>query len=323
MAGTKKTGRSRVGNSSELQRGLSNRYNLSSGTKSRKNSSVSSSSTIINPQIDYLIDWDRVESEAMSRTCQSSHCAICHEYYHLHAQDQTHKDQCILSCSHIFHRHCLSAFENYVKDEHRFCPLCRKENYLKRLTTIGSSCRNIQAVIVIQAFLRACKARCLFRQRLGSYYSTNSSNDDLLENRKEKFYMKQLKGLGHKLLRKLSSNIIAVDKVSASIEQTLELSRGIIQSLNDSKTTASAVDWNIIMKVAFERRKNVGDDQALPTCAICMSVFDKKKQVSLLSCSHMFCAKCIDALEHFTAHHATPSCPVCRMPGYEKLKVVL
>jgi hypothetical protein len=197
------------------------------------------------------------------------------------------------------------------------------EKYKKRLTTIGSKCRKTQAVIVLQAFLRAWKARYLFRQSLGSYYSSNSSNDTMLETRREKFYMKELEGLGNKLLRKLSSNTIAVDKVSASIEQTLELSRGIIQSLNDRKTLPSAVDWRIIMKTAFERRHEVEGDQVLPTCAICMSAFEKKKEVCLLSCSHMFCAKCIDALERFTAHHATPSCPVCRMPGYEKLKVLL
>jgi hypothetical protein len=278
---TRKKGRSCVGNSSKLQESLSNRYNLSFGTKQKKVPSVSSLLSIaINPQIDH-VDWTRVEFEAESRTCQSSHCAICHEYYRLHGQDSANMDQWILSCSHIFHTTCLSAFENYVKDDHRFCPLCREEKYEKRLTTIGSKCRKTQAVIVLQAFLRAWKARYLFRQSLGSYYSSNSSNDTMLETRREKFYMKELEGLGNKLLRKLSSNTIAVDKVSASIEQTLELSRGIIQSLNDRKTLPSAVDWRIIMKTAFERRHEVEGDQVLPTCAICMSAFEKKKEVCL------------------------------------------
>jgi len=145
----------------------------------------------------------------------------------------------------------------------------------------------------------------------------------MLCRRRELFYMKELEGLGNKLLRKINSNTASVDMVSASIEESLELSRDIRRSLNNRKTAVSkTTDWDIIMKTAFDRRNDVGNDEAAP-CAICMSGLERKKQVSLLSCSHMFCTSCIDAFERFTAHHATPSCPVCRMPDYEKLDVLL
>ena len=96
------------------------------------------------------------------------------------------------------------------------------------------------------------------------------------------------------------------------------------QVFRTGKQTAvsKATDWDIMMKTAFDKRNDVRNDEAAP-CAICMSGLERKKQVSLLSCSHMFCTSCIDAFERFTAHHATPSCPVCRMPDYEKLDVLL
>jgi len=55
-----------------------------------------------------------------------------------------------------------------------------------------------------------------------------------------------------------------------------------------------------------------------------MSGLERKKQGSLLSYFHVFCTYCIDAFERFSAYHATPSCPVCRMPpDYEKLDALL
>ena len=273
-----------VGTSSaNLQRNLSKKYNLSvSRTCSqKKNHSVSSSS--INH---HLVDWDKAENEAISRTTQSSLCAICHDYYRPNQQDQ-----CILSCSHVFHVACLSAFEKYVKFESRFCPLCRKEKYMKRPTVIGGFCRITQAAIILQTFLRALKARQVLRQRLGSLYGrsvcTNISNDEMLCRRRELFYMKELEGLGNKLLRKINSNTASVDMVSASIEESLELSRDIRRSLNNRKTAVSkTTDWDIIMKTAFDRRNDVGNDEAAAPCAICMSGLDRKKEVSQ-SCSEL------------------------------------
>ena len=309
--------------SAKLQRNLSKKYNLSF---SRTNTGQKNHSMLLSSINHQLVDWDKAENEAISRTNQSSLCAICHEYYCPNEQQQQ-QDQCILSCSHVFHSACLSAFEKYVKFESRFCPLCRKENYTKRPTVIGGLCRITQAAIILQTFLRAMKARQVLRQRLASLYGrnvcTNISNDDMLCKRREQFYMKELEGLGNMLLRKINSNTTSVNMVSASIEESLELSRDIRRSLNDRKTAVSkATDWDIIMKTAFDRRNDVGNDETAP-CAICMSALERKKRVSLLSCSHMFCTSCIDAFERFTAHHATPSCPVCRMPDYEKLGILL
>jgi len=85
-----------------------------------------------------------------------------------------------------------------------------------------------QSTIILQTFPRVLKARQVLQERLGSLYGrsvcTSISNDEMLCRRREQFYMKKLEGLGNKLLRKINSNTTSVDMVSASIEESLELS---------------------------------------------------------------------------------------------------
>jgi len=60
--------------------------------------------------------------------------------------------------------------------------------------------------------------------------------------------------------------------------------------LSDMKTKQTAVskatDWDIMMKTAFDKRNDVGNDEAAAPCAICMSGLDRKKEVSQ-SCSEL------------------------------------
>ncbi|CAM9998157.1 unnamed protein product [Choristocarpus tenellus] len=75
-------------------------------------------------------EWRDLETKADARGDNLAPCPICREGFH----DQ---EQVILSCSHIFHRKCLSAFERFLRTSERTCPLCRKADYQKRFTSQG------------------------------------------------------------------------------------------------------------------------------------------------------------------------------------------
>ena len=51
-------------------------------------------------------------------------CAIC---FNLLAQKECN----LLSCSHMFHKHCLDSFETFDTSLSHQCPLCRCEDYGK------------------------------------------------------------------------------------------------------------------------------------------------------------------------------------------------
>ena len=96
---------------------------------------------------------------------------------------------------------------------------------------------------------------------------------------------------------------------------------------SDSKKKSSTVDWNIVMKAAFNRKNGYKEQECI--CPICMTYIQKEKtarkaSAMLLSCSHIFCKGCIEAFEEFNAHRCDVMkvCPVCRS-SYEKLQVVI
>jgi hypothetical protein len=66
-------------------------------------------------------EWDVIEQKLDARSDAS--CPICMSGF-----SQGH--EVLLSCSHIFHRSCLQAFENFMKNE-LTCPICRFVSHVK------------------------------------------------------------------------------------------------------------------------------------------------------------------------------------------------
>lgn len=71
------------------------------------------------------VDWHALMREFHAR--DESECPICMTDL-LWSGDTTKKESSsmILSCSHVFHHACLSAFEDFNIYEVNLCPVCRQ-----------------------------------------------------------------------------------------------------------------------------------------------------------------------------------------------------
>ena len=80
-----------------------------------------------------------------------------------------------------------------------------------------------------------------------------------------------------------------------------------------SQVGPGSVDWPSVLAQGKQR----GED----TCPICIGNLGRRGNggVAWLSCSHAFHTPCIRAFEAFElANKSTPSCPVCRLTGYQR-----
>lgn len=68
--------------------------------------------------------WVEIEEKSKERVDDHKACPICLEGF------KTPNNQVILSCSHVFHKNCLSNFEKYAQV--KMCPLCRRRDYEKK-----------------------------------------------------------------------------------------------------------------------------------------------------------------------------------------------
>ncbi|CAK4722848.1 unnamed protein product [Aphanomyces euteiches] len=96
--------------------------------------------------------WEECEAKAEERGDTAHPCSICREPFGLDAK-------VILSCSHMFHHNCLASFERFLRTNQRVCPLCRKQNYQKRLTKRGERIYRMQCAVKVQACVRRFLAR--------------------------------------------------------------------------------------------------------------------------------------------------------------------
>lgn len=96
-----------------------------------------------------------------------------------------------------------------------------------------------------------------------------------------------------------------MDALFAELDSSLAFSREVMQP--------STVEWDEVERSARER--GMGD------CPVCLGPLASCKEVSLLSCSHVFHERCILSFERFSLT-PLPNCPVCRA-GYTKRSILL
>ncbi|XP_013931435.1 PREDICTED: RING finger protein 32 isoform X2 [Thamnophis sirtalis] len=92
-----------------------------------------------------LDDWEYVKQRSIKQGDSVQPCAICKEEFAL-------QPQVLLSCSHVFHRACLKAFERFSAK--KSCPMCRKTQYQTRVIHDGARLFKIKCATRIQAFWR-------------------------------------------------------------------------------------------------------------------------------------------------------------------------
>ena len=64
------------------------------------------------------LEWTAIECNIRQRSDPESCCPICMDGF-----NQGH--EVLLSCSHMFHRSCLTSFEKFMKNGVLTCPICR------------------------------------------------------------------------------------------------------------------------------------------------------------------------------------------------------
>uniref|UniRef100_A0A8C0AA89 Ring finger protein 32 n=1 Tax=Bos mutus grunniens TaxID=30521 RepID=A0A8C0AA89_BOSMU len=99
-------------------------------------------------------EWDRVKQRSVEQGDSMQPCPICKEEFGLHPQ-------VLLSCSHVFHRACLQAFEKFTNK--KTCPLCRKNQYQTRVIRDGARLFRIKCATRIQASWRGHVVRRWYR----------------------------------------------------------------------------------------------------------------------------------------------------------------
>ncbi|XP_073236816.1 RING finger protein 32-like [Porites lutea] len=249
-------------------------------------------------------EWKEVKEKSNARQDSSQPCVICKEDFGL-------QQQVLLSCSHVFHRTCLEAFEKF--SGRKSCPMCRKEQYQRRIIHEGAREYRVKCTTRIQAAWRGY----LVRQWYKKLRESVPPNDPKL---RKKFYEDKFHSINARLLQSMEARNQSVDELLSEIDQSIAASRHTMRQLDkNAEGFIEGTDWEQVQLQAVQR--------CVTDCPICImpltskGLYKKKNQsrpTVLLSCSHVFHATCLDAFEEFSLDRK-PVCPVCRSHYYKKL----
>ncbi|NXL01485.1 RNF32 protein, partial [Mesembrinibis cayennensis] len=233
-------------------------------------------------------------------------CAICREEFAL-------QPQVLLSCSHIFHKACLKAFEKFTGK--KFCPTCRKEQYQTRVIHNGACLFKIKCAIRIQASWRGY----VVRKWCKNLRKTVPPKDSKL---RKQFFEKKVQQISNRLL---SSYDINLDEFFSELGYSIAASQDVFQQLEGKEILISETDWEKIQMQAFR--------QEIFNCPICITPLSPtvhpaclfsgnsnqvSRQTVLLSCSHLFYHTCLQAFEEFSLGEQH-ICPLCRSYYQKKI----
>ncbi|XP_072110147.1 RING finger protein 32 isoform X1 [Mobula birostris] len=255
-------------------------------------------------------EWQLVKKRSVQQGDSAQPCAICREEFGL-------QQQVLLSCSHVFHRVCLQAFEKF--SGRKSCPMCRKEQYQTRVIHDGARLYRMKCATRIQSHWRGYIVRKWYKQ----LRRTVPPKDKKLRKR---FYEDKLHEINDRLVRSCSINI---DELFSEIDHSVATSRRVLQRFESQYVqTISEEEWEQIQIKASQRE--------IFDCPICITPLDRLSNIScqadgpgrgeksdsivrqavLLSCSHTFHYTCLQAFEDFSEGE-NHICPLCRST-YEK-----
>ncbi|XP_044534561.1 RING finger protein 32 [Gracilinanus agilis] len=251
-------------------------------------------------------EWEKVKERSIKQGDSMHPCSICREEFEL-------QSQVLLSCSHVFHKACLQAFEKFTGK--KTCPLCRKQQYQTRVIHDGARLFKVKCATRIQAYWRGYIVRKWYRK----LRRTKPPQNDKL---RRKFYEEKFTEISNRILASFQTNI---DELFSEIDYCIASNRSILQQYEERcSRKITEEDWERIQVQAFH--------QEISDCSICLtplslsnrlqSVFPEKtdnhhsRETVLLSCSHMFHHNCLLALEEFSLGEIY-TCPLCRS-SYQK-----
>ncbi|XP_067933849.1 RING finger protein 32-like [Watersipora subatra] len=243
-------------------------------------------------------EWAIAKSKAQERHDFSQPCVICKE-------DIGKLCHVILSCSHVFHKNCLQAFERFSGK--KACPMCRKEQYQTRVVYDGADAYKHKSAMRIQACWRGFIVRCWYKK----LRETLPPSDPKL---RQAFYETKLQQITDRMVASLD---LKVNSLLHEVSKNLENSRQIFELFDARQKTISVEAWHHLYKRALSRQES-----DCPICLTSVSEQDERPQV-LTSCSHLFHEVCLRMFETLAdSEMASNSCPVCRSV-YQKQQINL
>ncbi|KAK3597060.1 hypothetical protein CHS0354_022064 [Potamilus streckersoni] len=190
------------------------------------------------------LEWQGIKARSNDRNDSDLPCVICKE-------DFGFQDQVLLSCSHVFHKACLQAFERY--SGRKTCPMCRKEQYQTRVIHEGAKTYKHKCAVRIQAAWRGYVVRCWYKK----LREANPPKDPKL---RQKFYEEKLKSITDRIVRSCDFH---VNDFLRDIDQSLAVSRDVFRHFDAMFHQLSEGEWEEIQLKAVTR----GDSD----CPICLT----------------------------------------------------
>ncbi|GLI69340.1 hypothetical protein VaNZ11_013926 [Volvox africanus] len=155
--------------------------------------------------------WTEVQLRSRLRQDSAHECVICREDF----QDGA---QVLLSCSHTFHRHCLASFERFSRS--KTCPLCRAQQYQKKVIRDGEVIYRTRCATRIQAAWRGFAARRQYKE----YRRHNPPRDERL---RKKWAAERLQEENDRLLSAMDDEVGDLDDLFAELDASVAQSRAV------------------------------------------------------------------------------------------------
>ncbi|XP_045352262.1 RING finger protein 32 isoform X1 [Leopardus geoffroyi] len=256
-------------------------------------------------------EWEKVKQRSIMQGDSTQPCPICKEEFEL-------RPQVLLSCSHVFHRACLQAFEKFANK--KTCPLCRKNQYQTRVIHDGARLFKVKCATRIQASWRGHVVRKWYRDLRRTVPPTDAKL-------RRKFFEGKFAEISRRILCSYNTN---VEELFSEIDRCLAINRSVLQQLEDRcGHELTDGDWEKIQIQALHRETHECPIclTPLPTSADCrqapveMLCGQPSREMVLLSCSHVFHHTCLLALEEFSLGDSSPfhACPLCRSCYQKKI----
>ncbi|XP_066544204.1 RING finger protein 32-like isoform X2 [Amia ocellicauda] len=243
--------------------------------------------------------WELVKDRSVQQGDSAQPCAICREEFRL-------QSQVLLSCSHVFHRVCLQAFERFSGQ--KSCPMCRKQQYETRVIHDGACLYRGKCAARIQACWRGYIVRKWYRH----LRKTVPPRDAAL---RRTFFEDKLRELNDRLVQSCNTD---VEEFLSGIDASVVSSRRVLCQLDSQHASGlPKEEWEKIQAKAFQRDTHDCPICLTPLCGPSLGEAGLAPRTAvLLSCSHLFHLACLEAFELFCLEEE-PGCPLCRSP-YQK-----
>eukprot|EP00798_Chlamydomonas_sp_ICE-L_P019943 gene19943-26651_t len=186
-------------------------------------------------------EWDDQHLKSRLRQDSDQECPICREQFKEEAQ-------VLLSCSHVFHKACLTSFEKFAHT--RSCPLCRATRYQKKAIQDGKLLWKQQCATLIQAHVRGYLARLKYKK----YRRHNAPSNPAL---KRKWASERLQEENDRMLKEMDDEVGDIDALFAELDASLAESRKVGDIF--LSVLSAALSAEARLNVSLAESQKVGD----------------------------------------------------------------